>query len=125
MTTTIKIYNKPVQLQLSSAAQRALAARNKPLYAEMELYFSCLIRLKVRFYDHAEHGNGITAGDKLVVSFRPVMTRTCGNDYEGDEPPLTDFPIARKEAFVPKWLRIDFQRGQWIGEFGMSEPQPG
>jgi hypothetical protein len=120
MTKTIHIFNMPVQLRLSTAAQRALEARTEPLYAEMELYFSCLIRLKVRFYDQAKHGNGVPAGDKLVVSFRPVMTRACGNDYEGDEPPLTDFPIAKKEAFVPKWLRIDYQHGQWVGEFGLA-----
>lgn len=124
MTTLIHIEDKPVQVYLSPAAQRALAERSTPLYAEMELYFSCLIRLKVRFYDQPENDSGIPAGDKLVVSFRPVMTRACGNDYEGEEPPLTDFPIARKAAFVPKWLRVDFRHGQWVGEFGMTDPRP-
>ena len=121
MITDITIANKPVRLDLSSAAQQALAARNSPLYAEMELYFSCLIRYKVRFYEHATHGEGVTVSDKLIVNFRPVMTESCGKDYEGDEPPLTDFPIVRQDAFVPKWLRIDFRHGQWHGEFGLSE----
>lgn len=121
MPDLIHIAGKPVQVRLSPAAQRALAARDKPLFAEMELYFSCLIRLKVRFYDAPEHGEGVAAGDKLVVSFRPVMTRSCGNEYEGEEPPLTDFPIARRGAFVPKWLHIDYRQGRWCGEFGMTE----
>jgi len=121
MTMLIHIADKPVQVQLSHAAQRALAARDKPLFAEMELYFSCLIRLRVRFYDAPEHGEGVAAGDKLVVSFRPVMTRRCTTDSAGEDPPLTEFPIARKEAFVPKWLRIDFHQGRWRGEFGMTE----
>ena len=31
---------------------------------------------------------------------------------------LTDFPIAKPEAYVPHWLRIDYRKGQWQGEFG-------
>lgn len=121
MVTDITIANKPVKLDLSSAAQQALDARATPLYAEMELYFSCLIRFKVRFYEQVSHGEGVAVTDKLVVNFRPVMTEACGKDYEGDEPPLTDFPIVKQDAFVPKWLRIDFRHGEWRGEFGLSD----
>jgi hypothetical protein len=121
MVTDITVANKPVKLHLSSAAQQALDARSSPLYAEMELYFSCLIRFKVRFYEQASHGEGVAVTNKLVVNFRPVMTQACGKDYEGDEPPLTDFPIVKQNAFVPKWLRIDFRHGEWYGEFGLSD----
>ncbi len=121
MIIDITIANKPVKLHLSAAAQQALALRTSPLYAEMELYFSCLIRFKVRFYEQNTHGEGVAVSDKLVVNFRPVMTQACGKDYEGDEPPLTDFPIVKQEAFVPKWLRIDFRHGEWHGEFGLSD----
>ena len=121
MVTDIIIANKPVKLALSPAAQQALEARSTPLYAEMELYFSCLIRFKVRFYDKAHHGEGVSVSDKLIVNFRPVMTQACGKDYEGDEPPLTDFPIIKQDAFVPKWLRIDYRQGKWQGEFGLRD----
>ena len=121
MVTDITIANKPVKLDLSPAAQQALEARTSPLYAEMELYFSCLIRFKVRFYEKASAGEGVAVSDKLIVNFRPVMTEACGKDYEGDEPPLTDFPIVKQDAFVPKWLHIDYRHGEWQGEFGLSE----
>lgn len=39
------------RVTLSDAAQHALAQRATPLIAEMEFYFSCLIRLQVRFYE--------------------------------------------------------------------------
>lgn len=122
--TDILIANKPVELHLSQAARQALALRSKPLYAEMELYFSCLIRFKVRFHEQPSHGEGVPVSDKLIVNFRPVMTEACGKDYEGDEPPVTDFPIVRPGAFVPKWLRIDYHHGEWHGEFGLSEIMP-
>ena len=121
MVTDITIANKPVKLDLSPAAQQALEARTSPLYAEMELYFSCLIRFKVRFYEKASPSEGVAVSDKLIVNFRPVMTEACGKDYEGDEPPLTDFPIVKQDAFVPKWLQIDYRHGEWQGEFGLSE----
>ena len=121
MVTDITIANKPVKLDLSPAAQQALESRTSPLYAEMELYFSCLIRFKVRFYEKASHDEGVAVSDKLIVNFRPVMTQACGKNYEGDEPPLTDFPIIKQDAFVPKWLRIDFRQGEWQGEFGLRD----
>ncbi len=117
----VEIAGRPVRLHLTRAACDALDARETPLYVEMELYFSCLIRFRVRFHDAPLHGEGVPWGDKLWVHFRPVMTRTCGTDYEGEEPPLTDFPITRPEAFVPRWLRLDYRQGRWSGEFGIHE----
>ena len=121
MVTDITIANKPLKLHLSQSAQQALASRSSPLFAEMELYFSCLIRFKVRFYEQVSHSEGVPVSDKLIVNFRPVMTEACGKDYDGDEPPVTDFPIVKPDAFVPKWLRIDFEHGQWHGEFGLND----
>jgi len=116
----LQMNGRELSLELSSAARTALAARTYPLYVQMELYFSCLLRLKVRFSETAS-GDGvewIAAGEHLFVSFRPVMTAHCSNDYEGDEPPLTDFPIAREAPFTPRWLHLDYRNGQWLGNFG-------
>lgn len=121
MQENVSILNKPVSVRLTRSAAQALAQRQAPLYAEMELYFSCFIRLKLRFYDEQMHNESSGVNDKLFLSFRPVMTAQCGKDYEGDEPPLTDFPIANASAFVPKWVKIDYRKGQWQGEFGMSQ----
>lgn len=117
MQKTITLFGKRVDVRWSERAERALAARGTPLLAEMELYFSCLIRKKVRFRDSAAIGT-VAVTPQLSVSFRPVMTAACGLDYAGDEPPVTDFPIARPEAFVPRWLAIDHQGQDWRGEFG-------
>ncbi|TDY00499.1 hypothetical protein [Thiohalophilus thiocyanatoxydans] len=115
--TRVELNGKSVEVHLSGAAERALVQRPRPLLAEMELYFSCLIRYKVRFHEQAG-STGVTVNDKLQLRFRPVMTARCGNDYEGDEPPLTDFPIEKPAAFTPHWLHIDYRHGQWQGEFG-------
>jgi len=117
MEKQIEIQGKAVAVTLSKAAEKALALRDKTLIAEMELYFSCLIRKQVRFKENVT-GNLVDVTEQLAVHFRPVMTKTCGIDYEGDEPPLEDFPIKKPEAFVPHWLKIDFKKDEWIGEFG-------
>ena len=88
----------------------------------MELYFSCLVRKKVRFRDAGAAAEGVAVGDKLRVSFRPVMTAHCGTDYEVEEPPLTDFPIIHRRPYIPQWLYIDYRAGNWVGEFGYAGP---
>ena len=117
MEKQIELLGKKVAVSLSKSAVTALAQREQSLVAEMELYFSCLIRKKVRFRENLE-GELVNITKRLSVRFRPVMTAACGTDYEGDEPPLTDFPIQKAESFVPHWLSIDFKNGQWQGEFG-------
>ncbi|MFO8025438.1 hypothetical protein [Thiohalophilus sp.] len=115
--TRVELNGQPVEVYLSRAAEQALAARQEPLLAEMELYFSCLIRYKVRFQEPTD-SSGIRINDKLQLRVPPVMTTRCDNDYAGDEPPLTAFPIEKPAAFTPHWLQIDYRRGQWQGEFG-------
>lgn len=120
MRTTVEIMGRDVEVSLSEKASRELAKRAAPLIAEMELYFSCLIRMKVRFHDTPHDLATVQAMDKLHVAFHPVMTAACRNDEIGDEPPLTDFPIQNPQAFVPHWLTIDFRHNQWQGEFGFN-----
>lgn len=121
MYKQVTLNGKQLRVEIGDEAQRRLSGRGSPLLAEMELYFSCLLRKKVRFVDaSAEDGSGAVAvNERLSVSFRPVMTQSCSvDDVEGDEPPVTDFPITNPAAFVPHWLRIDYRDGQWQGEFG-------
>jgi hypothetical protein len=117
MKKQVELLGRKVSVSLSASAVTALAQREQPIVAEMELYFSCLIRKKVRFRENLA-GEVVNITEQLSVRFRPVMTAACGTDYEGDEPPLTDFPIKKADSFVPHWLEIDFKNGQWQGEFG-------
>jgi len=118
MGETVMIHGKPVAVDWSPAAARAMAARTQPLLAEMELYFSCLIRKRVRFPNDAEAARFVNATPRLRVGFRPVMTASCRVDPEQDKPGLEDFTIVNPAAFVPRWLTIDFRKGEWTGEFG-------
>lgn len=119
MDNRIVLHKREIAISLSDAARKALSQRATPLLAEMELYFSCLIRKAVRFYE-TPADDSVAVNDKLQLRFRPVMTQHCSTDYSGDEPPLTDFPITQAERYVPHWLTIDYKGGQWHGEFGYA-----
>ncbi len=93
---------------------RAFADQEGTLYAGMELYFSCLVRLKVYFRDHAV-GDCSQVTDKLAISFKPMMTSSCNVEAAGRKPPVIEFPVVKLEAFSPKWLTIDYRGGRWLG----------
>jgi hypothetical protein len=122
MQTTVQIEGRNVEVETTSAADRALRESGTGISAEMELYFSCLIRKKVRFHPVGSHEDEVSAGEGLTVRFRPVMTASCSVDTDNDKVPVADFPIKRPEAYVPRWLRVDYRHGQWVGEFGYINP---
>ena len=119
MNIEIQFNGKPMTVHLSSAAESALRERTTPLVAELELYFSCMLRKRVRFHTVVRSDRTVVAAENLCVSFNPVMTEQCSLDAAADgEPLLTDFPIVKPAAYVPHWLRIDHRDGEWVGEFG-------
>jgi hypothetical protein len=112
----ITLHDKSVEVRLSKAAQKALALRDRPLVAEMELLFSCLLRKRVLFGDSAEQATPVN--DQLAVRFRPIMTRKCSVAEGGATPPSQGFPLENPRPYVPHWLAIDYRRGKWVGAFG-------
>ncbi|WP_455206581.1 hypothetical protein [Kaarinaea lacus] len=112
---------KSVDIKLMPAATRKLQTLEKPLNVELELYFSCLIRLRVLFPEQPG-GDYIpvpTSHEKLKVYFHPIMTKHCVvDDIRGRDPDTETFPIKKPEKFIPRWLKLDYKNGSWNGEFG-------
>ena len=117
---------RTLRLTVSERAQQQLVRRTSPLFLEMELYFSCLIRKRVLVRESIDENDAVVLADKLVASFRPVVTQTCAmREVERDNPPVKDMPIRHPERFYPHWLTLDFRRGEWSAEFGYSGTRPG
>lgn len=114
----IELQGKRVAVTLSRRAERALAQRAAPLVAEMELYFSCLIRKAVRFSELSPEREATPVSDRLYIRFRPVGSRSCGAKVADGPPPLEDFQVVNPTAYTPDWLEIDYRRGEWVGQFG-------
>lgn len=119
----VSLEGKPFRVFLSKAAQAALTGRTTPLIAEMELYFSCLTRLRVRFYEEDPAGTATPVSPHLHIRFRPVITAHCDLHEVAGKPPVEDAPLVKRAPFVPHWLWLDFKRGNWTGEFGHGQPE--
>lgn len=118
MQREVELNGKHLRVSLTPAAEQALTQRSEPLQAEMELYFSCLIRKQVNFSDGPRSPDAVAIGDKLNVRFHPVMSQVCSVEGHLEGPPVTDFPIVKQERFSPHWLEIDYHDGRWSGQFG-------
>ncbi len=112
----VTLHGKSLEIRLTKAAQKALARRDQPLVAEMELLFSCLLRKRVYFDESLEQSTPVD--DHLAVRFKPIMTRRCSVAEGGATPPSVGFPLENPRPYVPNWLAIDYRRGKWIGNFG-------
>jgi hypothetical protein len=115
----ITLHDKSLEIRLTKAAQKALAVRDTPLVAEMELLFSCLHRKRVYFGESAEHTTPVN--NQLAVRFKPIMTRRCSVTEGGATPPSEGFPLENPRPYVPNWLAIDYRRGEWVGDFGYAD----
>lgn len=122
MNQLVALQGKQVRVTWSRRAECELVNLTVPLVAEMELYFSCLIRKAVRFSGLSNESKATSVTEKLYVRFRPVASRSCGVKVSEGKPPLDDFPVVNPTAYTPDWLEIDFRRGEWIGQFGYGQP---
>lgn len=119
MKFTIELFQKSLQIEISDAALQELERQTVSLTTDMELYFSCLIRKRVRFYHNANLEGAVPVTRNLWVRFLPVMTKSCNiDDLKDSKPDLTEFHLKHPEKFVPHWLTIDLKKDQFVGKFG-------
>ena len=121
MNTTIQLYGKPVRVELTTAAERALEKRAEPLYTEVQLIFGCMVAKRVWFRDEANK-DAVPVTPKLSVWFRPARyERACSFDDIDGGAVASDFPMAvDRKGFVPDVVHIDYRAGKWVGDFTYS-----
>jgi hypothetical protein len=92
------------------------------LHLQMELLYSCLVRKRVLVNDHAS-GLGqchLQMNSGMTISFRPVVTQHCDLDTYGKGQALMDMPVAKDRKIRPRWLYVDYRKGEWCGDFGFA-----
>ena len=121
-TFTAFMGGKAVSVELTSKARRAAERLSAPLVVEMELFFSCLLRKRLLFHeaDAAPESllERIELHPGLALQFRPIVSEVCCIDDLEGAPPVKTMPAKRADAFIPRWVRIDYRSGDWEGEFG-------
>lgn len=122
MSHAVQIIDEPasISLRLSRRAEAALSQLAEPLHVELELLFSCLIRKRVLFHENTPRDViPLQCGHARVAAhFRPAVTKACrAADVKGEQD-KDSLVLHRPEAFVPRWLELDFSGGTWSGSFG-------
>lgn len=127
VSKSIIINDKHVLIDMTSDALLAVSQSPAPILAELELYFSCLVRKQLRFRELNELVSGKQTHARVIpgfyVSFGAVTTKTCANLTDASVPELEPMPIKHPERFVPDWINIDYRAKQWLGNFGFSRGQ--
>lgn len=121
MTVTVQLYGKPVRVDLTAAAERALAKRSTALFVEVQLIFGCMIAKRVWFRDESNE-NAVPVSPKLNMWFRPARyQKACSFDEIDNGAVASDFPmVVDRMRFVPDAVRIDYRAGKWAGDFTYS-----
>ena len=105
-------------VHLSDNASNYLIKSGNPLYIGMELYFTYFMQKKVRFFDEKPERDLYKISKYIYLYFAPLETRpTKIRDLMGDESDLMEFPVKRKGALIPKFVRIERKKNIWSGDF--------
>jgi len=92
------------------------------LHLQMELLYSYLVRKRVVANDQATEMGlcHLLMDNGMTISFRPVVTQHCDVEVYQSGQPLVDMPIPEGEKIRPRWLYVDYRKGQWRGGFGFA-----
>ncbi len=119
LNKTILINDKPLRVEWTPRAQRELDRRTHPLYVEMELYFSCMVKKYIHFLEQPRNGTSVPINEKFAVYFRPVTSTECSMDLAADlgRQPEIELHNEAVSRMVPKRIFVDFKNSRWIGEY--------
>ncbi|WP_437558110.1 hypothetical protein [Acidithiobacillus sulfuriphilus] len=112
-STTINVTDRKIEILCSARANLALAKRECPLVAEVELAFACIARKQVRFHDAPMGGDVIGVNERLGLLITAIVPHTCETGKAKTATEIT----AKK--FMPKRVRIDYLHGAWVGEYDL------
>lgn len=116
---TITLNGRAVVVELTDSAARELAAQTTPLFVELELYFSCLVKKFVHFRADSRGKPTVTAHGKLQLYFRPVTSTACTFEVAerlGRQPEM-EIESEALTHVAPKRVFIDRVAGAWHGSF--------
>lgn len=114
---TVTLRDKPVEVEWTRRAQRALESRDNPLIVEMQLYFSCVVKKRVLFHDSYDLET-VTVNNDITVAFRTVESTSCDPiEFAENFPIKQEFESKAASKMRPKHLLVDYVDDNWVGEY--------
>ncbi len=118
MKYSVVLHNKAMEVEISSRATRALAARDKPLFADVHLIFGCMIAKRVWFKDQPDSDDIVYVTDQLGLSFHTVRYDVCSfENIDNGGIPEAFTPGRDISKFMPGYVFIDHKDDKYTGEF--------
>lgn len=115
----IQLRGKNLDIRWTRRAEDAFRLRNTPLTAEMQLYFSCVVKKRVLFHEQSSLEK-TSVNNKLDISFRPVQSMACSpEEFARNYPVKGELNSDAAYKMRPSLLSLDFINGQWHGEFAI------
>lgn len=115
---SIRINQRDVEIHWTRSAERELQRRAQPLIVELQLYFSCVVKKRVLFPSAADFDR-LEVNRNIEVAFRPIASAVCDpREFAAKYPQGREFSAGPALKMVPRWVEIDYRRGNWLGEFG-------
>lgn len=118
----LTLRGQPLTVSWTRRAERQLARRNHPLLAEMQLYFSCVVKKRVVFHEEAfdDATETLAVNGRLIIAFRPVEANSCDPvEFAANHPVRREFDSRGAVKMHPSSLHLDFKNGNWCGEFSV------
>ena len=118
----LSLRGKPLTVSWTRRAERQLSSRSQPLLAEMQLYFSCVVKKRVLFHETApgDEMEWLAINDQLQIAFRAVESNSCDPvEFAANHPVRREFESLGAVKMHPSTLQLDYKSGAWVGEFSV------
>jgi hypothetical protein len=106
-----------LKISLTASARRALEKNEQALFVEMQLHFGCMLRKELDFSTRASGNDYVEVAQGLYVGLKTFM----GDEACRIEKKQTNVNQSGDLIGTPRWLTIDYRKGQWSGDFGLTE----
>jgi hypothetical protein len=118
----LSLRGNPLTVSWTRRAERQLVRQSRPLLAEMQLYFSCVVKKRVVFHEEVfdDATATLAVNDHLTIAFRPVEANSCDPlEFAANHPVRREFDSRAAFKMHPSHLHLDFKHGKWLGEFSV------
>ena len=111
------IGERRVEVCWTERAARELQRRRQPLVVELQLYFSCVVKKRVLFHDHAI-ADSVPVSNELRLAFRAITSAACDPlEFAANYPQGEVLSNAASARMLPRRVELDFRQYGWEGAF--------
>ena len=108
---------RPLKIRWTENAERTFSRLTQPVYVELQLYFSCLVKKQLLFHSHAPDKHFDQVHEKLFLRFSSVTSVACSLAEGKDGQPTLPLETETVQKMTPTTLMLDYHHGNWCGEY--------